>query len=242
MSSPISVSFPHTFRVHASRFRAVRGTRLTIREIAIRTGSKYQHIRKIWNGEPVLSLELNHELCALLGINEAAMWHEVQRAQALKNYGEDTDAPAAGVASTPTTVSTAPRSQARWLPRTDTAYSCRYYRTALVEADSAEVAHAAIHRVHPNVHVERLTPVTPTNMVSQLNGLNPAITSGSISRPRQSCGSSYGFPLPQLKSCSAFWSLRRKSSWQAERVCLTRRRKSAGWQTPLRRSWRSSRR
>jgi len=30
----------------------------------------------------------------------------------------------------------------------------------LVEADSAEVAHAAIHRVHPNVHVERLTPVT----------------------------------------------------------------------------------
>lgn len=76
---PESPAYPQNmdYRAHLVSAMAAKGNerkRITIRDLANATGYSYEHIRKVYVGEPVGSRDLNRLICGVLGLDEEQMW------------------------------------------------------------------------------------------------------------------------------------------------------------------------
>lgn len=60
---------------------------LSIREVARRLGYSYEHVRKVYNGEPVVSVEFNAAICKLLGLNADIMWRQARLEKLKDRFG-----------------------------------------------------------------------------------------------------------------------------------------------------------
>lgn len=60
---------------------------LSIREVARRLGYSYEHVRKVYNGEPVVSPEFNTAMCKLLGLDAEAMWRQARLEKLKDRFG-----------------------------------------------------------------------------------------------------------------------------------------------------------
>ena len=64
------------------------GERLTIREIARRTGYSYEHCRKACNGEThYISDPFNEKLCRVVGLDRGEMWQVAIQEKLCARYG-----------------------------------------------------------------------------------------------------------------------------------------------------------
>ena len=66
---------------------ALKAKGLFIRQLADSVAHSYEHCRKIVMGEPVVSRELNGEICRVLGLGEAEMWSIASKEKAMAKFG-----------------------------------------------------------------------------------------------------------------------------------------------------------
>ena len=66
---------------------ALQSRGLAIRQLANAVGHSYEHCRRIIKGDPVVSEELNKEICRVLGLDEQEMWRQAQKEKAVERFG-----------------------------------------------------------------------------------------------------------------------------------------------------------
>lgn len=160
MSNP--VRFPDTFRLQAATRSNPQGRRMSIRALAQICEVSYEHMRKIFRGEPSLSEDVNRRLCATLDVPEEEMWRVIVSAKLRRRF------PSHQIARIRDALRGAER-------RPERSFLVKYSRTALAKAASKIEAARLVrtHRAEP-IHVERVWPVEVDDTGATVIG--PAIT------------------------------------------------------------------
>lgn len=81
------LSYAETIRLRMKTADNPTGEVLTIRETARRLGYSYEHVRKVYNGDPVVSIEFNEAICGLLGLDKDKMWRMAQLEKLQQRFG-----------------------------------------------------------------------------------------------------------------------------------------------------------
>lgn len=90
-SQPV-YSYAEIMRTRMKTGNTATGERLTIRDLAKRTGFSYEHVRKAYNGETTfISNEFNAAVCKELNLNEDDMWKIALREKLRAKFGSSAD-------------------------------------------------------------------------------------------------------------------------------------------------------
>src|SRR4051812_34629902 len=82
MKFPASMTYADRLRVLAKGKHGKGGSPMTIRMIADALGYSYEHVRKVFIGEPVVSDDFNDEICKLFGVDKDEMWKVAEKEKA----------------------------------------------------------------------------------------------------------------------------------------------------------------
>jgi hypothetical protein len=69
--------------------KALEQKHMTIRGLSEAVGHSYEHCRKIVSGAPVVSRELNKQICQVLHLSTAEMWTIARKEKAAARFGAD---------------------------------------------------------------------------------------------------------------------------------------------------------
>jgi hypothetical protein len=82
-------SYAEIVRIRMKTAENAKGHPLTIRQLEKELDYSYEHIRKVVQGEPVVSRLLNDKLCDILLLNRDAMWDLAQKEKMERKFGPE---------------------------------------------------------------------------------------------------------------------------------------------------------
>lgn len=85
-AAPIRLRYADVVRQKMKTSDNRLGRPLMIRELARHIGASYEHIRKIVNGDPVVSREFSDALCSALGLDVEKMWELARYEKLMKKF------------------------------------------------------------------------------------------------------------------------------------------------------------